>query len=87
MDLEEFLEKFTLRRKLMHLQRVKADKMAEILTRQPNLLQQNSTPTSLHSYTVHSTPTVTPMPPITGAVPYPVGNMRMPMPGAYPNLY
>lgn len=82
LDIDSFLEQFTARRKVMHLRRVKADKMTEILTRQRNAL---SPP---RSYTHHNPPSHIPLPPVAGSMPYPVPGGYMPMPGSYgPNVF
>ncbi|GFG35660.1 hypothetical protein Cfor_11448 [Coptotermes formosanus] len=77
LDIDNFLEQFTARRKVMHLRRVKADKMTEILTRQRNASS------AARSYTHHIAPSHIPLPPVTGSVPYPVPGVYMPMPGSY----
>ncbi|PSN44412.1 hypothetical protein C0J52_05740 [Blattella germanica] len=88
LDLDSFLEQFTTRRKLMHLRKVKADKMTEILTKQQHSQPHtNSSPAPIQTYTPHSIASFNPMTPVAGSVPYPVGGIRMPMPGAYPNFY
>ena len=85
LDVEEFLEQFTSRRKLMHLRRVKADKMSEIVTKRSSL--------SSSSNSVHQSPAV-PARNFGGpgyyhqsafsAVPYPIGAINvMPMPGMF----
>jgi ESCRT-I complex subunit VPS37 len=88
LEIDSFLEQFTASRKLTHLRRVKADKMAEILTRQRNTPHQNSMSSPAQGYTHHATPSYIPLPPVTGSVPYPVSGMYMPMPGSYgPNVF
>jgi len=82
LDLDGFLDQFTASRKVMHLRRVKADKMTEILKRQHNAAYPPQ------SYTPHIAPIYNPLPPVTGAVPYPVPGVHMPMPGSYgPNVF
>lgn len=66
----------------MHLRRVKADKMAELLTKQHNASHLNSASSPAQGYTHHTAPSYMPLPPVTGSVPYPVG-MYMPLPGSY----
>lgn len=83
-DVEEFLEQFTTRRKLMHLRRVKADKMSEIVTKRSSLSSSNS---------VQPSPSVPARnfggpgyyhQSVSSAVPYPVGAINvMPMPGMF----
>jgi len=77
LDIDGFLEQFTASRKVMHLRRVKADKMTEILKRQHNAAYPPQ------SYTPHIAPSYNPLPPVTGSVPYPVPGVHMPMPGSY----
>lgn len=82
LDIDSFLEQFTAKRKVMHVRRVKADKMTEILTRQRNASS------SARNYTHHIAPSYIPLPPVTGSVPYPVPGVYMPMPGSYgPNVF
>ncbi|KAK7874221.1 hypothetical protein R5R35_006263 [Gryllus longicercus] len=94
LEIDGFLEQFSARRKLMHLRRVKADKMTELLaerSRSPNVLSRSSTSSSQVSH--FNSPSFYPLPPVSGsagATPYPVGgiNMPMPMPGPYrANVY
>lgn len=84
LDVEEFLDQFTPRRKLMHLRKVKADKMSEIITKRTSLSSSSSVQPSpgvparnfggLGYY--HQ--------PASSAVPYPVGAINaMPMPGMF----
>ena len=82
LDIDSFLEQFAASRKVMHLRRVKADKMTEILKR------QNNASYPPQSYTHHTAPSYIPLPPVTGSVPYPVPGVYMPMPGSYgPNVF
>jgi len=82
LDIDGFLEQFTASRKVMHLRRVKADKMTEILKRQHNAAYPPQ------SYTHHIAPSYNPLPPVTGSVPYLVPGVHMPMPGSYgPNVF
>jgi ESCRT-I complex subunit VPS37 len=82
LEIDSFLEQFTASRKLMHLRRVKADKMAEILTRERNASHQNST-SPAQGYTHHAAPASISLPPVTASLPYPTVGMYMPMPGSY----
>ncbi|GLH01014.1 Uncharacterized protein GBIM_07254 [Gryllus bimaculatus] len=95
LEIDGFLEQFSARRKLMHLRRVKADKMTELLaerSRSPNVLSRSSTSSS-QVLSHFNSPSFYPLPPVAGsagATPYPVGgiNMPMPMPGPYrANVY
>lgn len=83
LEIDSFLEQFTARRKVTHLRRVKADKMAEILTRQLNAPRQNSMSAPAQGQTHHAAPSYIPLPPVTGSVPYPTTGIYMPMPGSY----
>ncbi|XP_021925725.1 vacuolar protein sorting-associated protein 37B isoform X2 [Zootermopsis nevadensis] len=88
LEIDSFLEQFTARRKLTHLRRVKADKMAEILTRQHNAPRQNSVSSPAQGHTHHAASSYIPLPPVTGSVPYPTTGMYMPIPGPYgPNVF
>lgn len=83
LEIDSFLEQFTARRKLMHLRRVKADKMAELLTKQHNASHLNSASSPTQGYTHHTAPSYMPLPPVTGSTPYPAVGMYMPLPGSY----
>ncbi|XP_046386384.1 vacuolar protein sorting-associated protein 37B [Ischnura elegans] len=92
-EVDAFLDQFAVLRKLMHLRRVKADKMAEILTKmhqdqQKGLDSSPFLPPTLSPSINNSHPTVpttgTPfMPHQSGATPYPLGPISMPMPGSF----
>lgn len=75
MDIEDFLTQFTDRRKIMHLRKVKAEKMSDLI-KQPNIPNYiNAPPVSINSNY---------FPTITNPVPYPTGPMNMmPYPGSY----
>jgi ESCRT-I complex subunit VPS37 len=81
LEIDSFLEQFIARRKLTHLRRVKADKMAEILTRQRNAPRQLPVSSPSQGHTHHAAASYMPLPPITGSMPYPTTGMYMPMPG------
>ena len=68
-QIEAFLEQFMAMRKIMHLRKIKSEKMTELL-RQPRI-----TPNPGSSF----------YPPMSmsGNVPYPMGNIGMPMPGMF----
>lgn len=85
-ELDEFLEQFLSRRKIMHLRLVKAEKMAKILSRNPNAgvpNYSNAPPVSINS---HYFPGINPVSPPLPSIPYPVGPIAMPMPGN-PNYF
>lgn len=79
-ELDEFLDQFLTKRKIMHLRLVKAEKMTKILSRDPGLSNipnyVNAPPVNINS---NYFPGINPNPP--SSVPYPVGPMAMPMPG------
>lgn len=93
LELDSFLEQFSVKRKLMHLRRVKADKMIELLaerSRSPNVPSRNLAPSTVLPQNVpHFTSPFYPLPPVAtssvAAPPYPVGGISMPMP--LPNPY
>lgn len=63
--IDEYLEQFMQTRKMMHLRKVKAEKMTELL-RNPTAFQAGPGYPPASYY---------------GGVPYPIGVMQMPMPG------
>lgn len=67
-EVDEFLEQFLTRRKLMHLRKVKVDKMRE-------LIRKSRSSISGPGYPVTSN-----FPGIAPAIPYPTGPVSMPMP-------
>lgn len=86
-ELDEFLDNFLTKRKLMHTRLVKADKLAKILQRGdpslgigvPNYI--NAPPVSINKGYFPGLPV---SPPTGGGVPYPVGPLNMPMPPTMP---
>ncbi|KAK0159368.1 hypothetical protein PV328_010253 [Microctonus aethiopoides] len=68
LEVEEFLEQFLTRRKLMHLRKVKVDKMRE--------LRRRSSMRASGGYPPSNFPGIAP------SVPYPTGPVSMPMPVA-----
>lgn len=72
LQVDGFLEKFMESRKVMHLRRLKAEKMNELI-RKGGTNSYNNLNRSFYPY----------QPPSTGSVPYPIGMMNMPMPGHY----
>lgn len=87
-DLDDFLEQFLARRKIMHLRLVKADKMSKIIQRgsdpflnnMPNYM--NPPPLSVNSSYFPGIPSNIP----PASVPYPTGPLNMPMPPPYANV-
>lgn len=67
MEVDEFLEQFLSRRKIMHLRKVKVDKMKEIMLK--------PRPSTNFGY-----PTPGVYPGMGQSVPYPTGAIGMPMP-------
>lgn len=68
MEVDEFLEQFLSQRKLMHLRKVKVDKLKE-------LIRKSHSSTSGPGYPIAGN-----FPGIAPAVPYPTGHISMPMP-------
>lgn len=68
MEVDEFLEQFLTRRKLMHLRKVKVDKLRE-------LIKQSHFATGGPGY-----PISTNFPGMAPSIPYPTGPVSMPMP-------
>lgn len=79
-DIDEFLDQFLTKRKLMHLRLVKAEKLSKILQRDPTLSNipnyVNAPPVSINSSYFPGIP----MGHTTASVPYPTGPLNMPMP-------
>ncbi|XP_033217754.1 vacuolar protein sorting-associated protein 37B isoform X2 [Belonocnema kinseyi] len=69
-EVDEFLDQFTSRRKLMHLRKVKVDKMRELI---------KSKDRGISGY-----PTAGNFPGMSPSLPYPAGLVSMPMPVAMP---
>lgn len=82
MDLEDFLDQFSTKRKIVHTRLVKAEKLAKILSRDPHLTGVpnyiNAPPVNINSSYF---PGVNPNP-VPQSVPYPTGPLNMPMPPA-----
>ncbi|KAF5306558.1 hypothetical protein FQR65_LT07285 [Abscondita terminalis] len=78
LELDDFLEDFLNKRKIMHTRLVKAEKMAKILSRDPAL---NNIPNYVNAPPVNINrdyfPSINP----ATNLPYPVGDISMPMPG------
>lgn len=87
-DLEDFLEQFLAKRKIMHLRLVKADKMSKIIQRGGDPFLSNmpnyTNPPPLSVNTSYFPGIPSSMPPST--VPYPTGPLNMPMPPPYANM-
>lgn len=77
-ELDSFLDEFLIKRKLMHLRNVKAEKMSKLIA-QDGIYSPgnyvNAPPMSINSSYFPAMPAVNPT-----AVPYPTGGMGMPMP-------
>jgi len=67
-EVDEFLDQFLSRRKLMHLRKVKVDKLRELIRKG-------------HSNSIPGYPIASNFPGITPSIPYPTGPVAMPMPG------
>ncbi|XP_066251882.1 vacuolar protein sorting-associated protein 37B [Euwallacea similis] len=92
-ELENFLDEFQVKRKLMHTRLVKADKLSKILQRgDPSIGVTvpeyiNTPPVNINKGYFPGIPNL-PLSPPAGGVPYPTGPLNMPMPpgmGYYPN--
>lgn len=87
-DLDEYLGRFLTTRKLMHMRLVKAEKLAKILSRDPQL---NNVPTYINAPPVNINTNyfpgipnpLNPNPIANNPVPYPTGPLNMPMPSSY----
>lgn len=80
LEIDEFLDQFLTRRKLMHLRLVKAEKLSKLLQRDPTLSNipnyVNAPPVNVNSSYFPGIP----MGHVGGSVPYPTGPLNMPMP-------
>ncbi|XP_066591383.1 vacuolar protein sorting-associated protein 37B [Prorops nasuta] len=72
-EVDEFLEQFMSRRRIMHLRKVKVDKIRELM--------QKSRFTNTDHFPISSYPNITPV------APYPTGPISMPMPVSYHRPY
>lgn len=87
-ELDDFLDQFLVKRELMHMRLVKAEKLSKILQRDPSLSNVpnyiNSPPVSINSNyfpgVPSNVPSSVPYPMGPPAVPYPTGPLNMPMP-------
>lgn len=79
LDIEDFLTQFAERRKIMHLRKVKVEKMSELI-RQPLL---NHAPNYINAPPVSINSNFFPSVLNTNSVPYPTGPMHMPLPNSY----
>lgn len=70
LQVDGFLEQFMLSRKIMHLRKLKAEKMNDLIRKGPVHASGYNFNSSFYSYQ-------------GGSVPYPVGMMNMPMPGNF----
>lgn len=82
-DVDAFLDQFQTTRKIMHLRRVKADKMSDLLTKKPLSQNPAAAPAPYPPFPSGGVPYYPPAPPVGGA-PYPTGPFNMPLPGGYP---
>lgn len=80
LDIEDFLTRFAEFRKIMHLRKVKAEKMSELVNRRPLI---NSVPNYVNAPPVAINSNYFPSPLTSNSVPYPTGPMNMPLPGSY----
>lgn len=89
-EIDDFLDDFLTKRKLMHMRLVKAEKLSKILQRDPSL---NNIPNYINAPPVNintnyfpgvpgNMPNSAPYPPVPRSVPYPMGPVGMPMPPA-----
>lgn len=78
MDIDDFIEEFLTKRKIVHLRLVKAEKMTKLISRDPILSSNyiNTPPMGLNTNYFPGYP----MNPLSSNVPYPVGEFQMPMP-------
>lgn len=78
LELEDFLDQFLAKRKTVHLRLVKAEKMTNLITRDPMLGSNyiNTPPMALNTTYFPGYPPN----PMSAAVPYPIGEFPMPMP-------
>ncbi|CAH0549365.1 unnamed protein product [Brassicogethes aeneus] len=79
-ELDDYLDQFLLKRKIMHLRLVKAEKLSKILTGGVSNYV-NAPPLNINSAYFPGVPTNNPPYPIGNSVPYPTGPLNMPMPG------
>lgn len=79
MEIDEFLDQFLTKRKLMHLRLVKAEKLSKLLQRDPTL---SNIPNYVNAPPVNINSSYFPGIPMGGgaSVPYPTGPLNMPMP-------
>lgn len=81
-ELDDFLDQFLTKRKIVHTRLVKAEKLAKMLSRDPTLNNIpnyiNAPPVNINSSYFPGVPTH----PVSSAVPYPTGPLNMPMPPA-----
>lgn len=82
LPVDGFLEQFMVSRKTMHLRKLKADKMNELIRK--GVTTSAPPPTSGYNNFNRSFYPYQPAPVSGGSVPYPIGmNMNMPMPGNF----
>ncbi|XP_023012781.2 vacuolar protein sorting 37B [Leptinotarsa decemlineata] len=93
-EIEEFIDTFLEKRKIMHMRLVKAEKLSKLLQRDPSLGNPNyinAPPVNINSNYFPGIPTNTPssLPYPIGppSVPYPTGPLNMPMPPPRNNYF
>lgn len=87
-ELDDFLDQFLVKRELMHMRLVKAEKLSKILQRDPSLSNIpnyiNAPPVNINTGyfpgVPNNLPSSVPYPIGPPAVPYPTGPLNMPMP-------
>lgn len=87
---EEFMEKFMSSRKIMHLRKLKSEKMQDLLRQGPqqgnNRMGHGGGPPQMN-YGGGGPTQTTNFYPSAGGIPYPMGPISMPMPGQYNRPY
>lgn len=83
LPIEAFLEQFMTSRKTMHLRKLKAEKMTELVRRNSSAAAAGGSPYPSQPANTGFYPQNVPYPAAGGNMPYPMANMHMPMPGQY----
>ena len=84
-SVEEFMEKFMSSRKIMHLRKLKSEKMQDLLRQGPQ--QGNNRMSHGGPQMNYGPPQQSNFYPPSGGIPYPMGPITMPMPGQYNRPY
>ncbi|CAO1407062.1 unnamed protein product [Diamesa tonsa] len=88
-SVEEFMDKFMTSRKIMHLRKLKSEKMQDLLRQGPqqgnNRMGHGGGPPPQMTYGGPQNPST--FYPPAGGIPYPMGPITMPMPGQYNRPY